>query len=85
MEIVGHDDGLGQQKNDHHDFTADGTDAVCGGFSARFEVGANVHDLAEEVRMHGEERAKHEGRPGKLGQVIQPTAENEYEEVSGLI
>src|SRR6266702_4764038 len=36
------------------------------------------------MRMHGKQRTKQEGLPGKLRGMIQPTAEHEYEQVTGL-
>jgi len=48
-------------------------------------VGADVHDLAENMRVHGEERAEEHRRPTQLRGMIEPTAEDEYEQVSGLI
>ena len=44
----------------------------------------DVHDFAEDVRMHGEKRAEDESLPRQLRNAIEPTAENEDEEIAGL-
>ena len=55
------------------------------GAAATSAVGNNIHNLAENVRVHGEERAKEHHRPAQLRRMIQPTAEHENQQISGLV
>jgi len=47
-------------------------------------VRLDVHHFAEDVRVHSEQGAEEECLPGKLRNVIEPTAQDEDKEIAGL-
>src|SRR5262249_39767343 len=72
-----------EEKSDEQ-FCSDPT-GLCGKSSpSGFLVRLNVHDFAEDVRVHCEERTEEKGLPGKLRNVVDPTAENEDEQIARL-
>src|SRR6266566_1423039 len=56
-----------------------------GGAAATQAVGFEIHDLAEDMRMHGEQCAEEHRGPAQLWNMIQPTAQDENEKITCLV
>lgn len=54
-------------------------------FAARFTVFINVHQLSEEMALHGKDGAENHHRFIQLGNVAEPTAEHKDQQVPDLI
>src|SRR5260370_681877 len=74
----------GQHTRDK-DFRGNHSNHGCSSAAAAETVRFDVHDFAEHMGVHREQRAKKHGRPAELRCVIQPTAENKYEQIARLV
>src|SRR5215470_6524558 len=73
-----------EKKRSDEEFSADSPDLCSESAAAGFFVGLDVHNFAEDVRVHGEERAEEKSLPRKLWGIVDPAAQDEDQQVASL-